>query len=197
MPGPLPIDEECVLYTDVPRSPEARRHLVRRFLADRLGSGLHEVMLSATPAGQPVVEGHEGLAVSWSHRAGVLLIGMARRRVGVDLEVADCVFPADEVVATFFSKKERWAFHRLVPDARLQAFYLLWTLREAYLKALGQGFDSPLGHELDFSTLLRDGTVPGEVARTIHGPRLARGRMLSRLVSHKGRRLRVAKITGM
>jgi phosphopantetheinyl transferase len=194
MPDLLPIDDDCVLYAGVPQNPHARRQMVCRFLANRLGRGSREVTLSATPAGQPVIEGHDGLAVSWSHRAGFLLIGMARVRVGVDLE-DHRAFPMAGVVATFFSRNERLAFGRVAPAARLPAFYLLWTLRESCLKALGTGLDAPVAKELDFSAVIREHMAPDEVAQPLRVSLFAQGWMLSRLVCVKGQRLRVAKIT--
>lgn len=194
MAGWLAIDDGCRLYVGVPESPEARRKMVRSFLAERLGSGAGEVTLSATPSGQPVIEGHEGMAVSWSHRPGFLLIGAGRGRIGVDLE-CHRPFPVAEVAAAFFSRNERLAFGRLAPAERLSGFYLLWTLREACLKALGVGLDAPVAKELDFSALLRNRTVRDEVAEPLRVPQLGRGWMLSRLVCVKGQRLRVAKIT--
>lgn len=116
-------------------------------------------------------------------------------RVGVDLEIADRIFPPEEVVAAFFSREDRRALQNLAPEERLQGFYLLWTLREACLKALGQGLDAPLTTELDFSWVLRGRTVPEEVAVNARIPRIGRVRVLSRLIRTKDRRLRVAKIT--
>jgi hypothetical protein len=189
----LAIDGGCRLYVGIPDGPAARREAVRRFLAERLGVEGREVPLSAAPSGQPVIDGQDAMAVSWSHRPGFLLVGAGPGRLGVDVE---CERPVAmiEVVAAFFSRNERAALTGLAPAERLSAFYLVWTLREAFVKALGLGLDAPVAEALDFSALLCDRTVPDEVARPLRAPQLEGGMMLSRLVRVRGQRLRVAKI---
>lgn len=151
--------------------------------------------MARTSTGQPVVEGVHDVNVSWAHRPGFLLVGAARSRLGVDIEIADRTFPCEDVVAVFFSAQDRLAFYKLRPAQRMQGFYLLWTLREAYLKALGRGLDALLEKELDFSWVLRRRRVPEEVEEIFFAPGLGQARLLSRLVRAKDRLLRVATIT--
>lgn len=192
----LPIDGGWVLHADVPDEPERRQSLVRRFLRDALGKDAGRVRLTRASTGQPVAEGMHDMSVSWAHRLGFLLIAAGKGRVGVDLEIADRVFAEEEVVAAFFSREDQRALQTLAPEDRLHGFYLLWTLQEAYLKALGEGLDAPLGAQLDFSWALAGGRVPRRLEADILGPRLGRTRVLSRLIIAQGRRLRVAKIAG-
>jgi len=193
----LPIGDGCVLYTEVPNDPGVRRSLVLQVLFEASGQSGGGLRLARTSTGQPLVEGADDVNVSWAHRPGFLLVGAARSRLGVDIEIADRTFPCEDVVAVFFSPEDRRAFHGLMPAQRMQGFYLLWTLREAYLKALGRGLDALLEQELDFSWVLRGRAVPEEIEETFLAPGLGKARLLSRLVRAKGRLLRVATITNI
>lgn len=176
----LPIGDGCVLYTEVPNDPGVRRSLVLQVLFEASGQSGGGLRLARTSTGQPLVEGADDVNVSWAHRPGFLLVGAARSRLGVDIEIADRTFPCEDVVAVFFSPEDRRAFHGLMPAQRMQGFYLLWTLREAYLKALGRGLDALLEQELDFSWVLRGRAVPEEIEETFLAPGLGKARLLSR-----------------
>jgi 4'-phosphopantetheinyl transferase len=79
------------------------------------------------------------------------------RKLGVDIEL--CRLPQDEtVLEQCFSPAERHAYSTLSPEEKPAAFYRLWTLKEAYLKATGAGLSRPLSSfEVTF--------MPGQPAR--------------------------------
>jgi phosphopantetheinyl transferase len=79
-----------------------------------------------------------GACVSLSHSGGFAAVAASRMalRVGVDLE---CERERDvERLARFaFSDRECMQLEALPADARVARFYFLWTLKEAFAKALG------------------------------------------------------------
>jgi 4'-phosphopantetheinyl transferase len=71
---------------------------------------------------------------------------------------------ADELVARFFSPRETAAYRELPSDQRPIAFFNLWTRKEAWLKATGEGIAHSLNQvEVSF--------LPGEPTRLLRLPR--------------------------
>lgn len=120
---------------------------LRRLLGERLGLPPAEVALTRLPCprcggphGRPAVAGPAGetLHFSLSHTAGLALLALAARPVGVDVErVPDPRLAED--AARSLHRAERAELARLSPGARPGAFARCWTRKEAYLKATGEG----------------------------------------------------------
>lgn len=86
----------------------------------------------------------QGPEFSLSHSGGLALLAVSLDPVGVDVERVKPI-DVDALAAASFAQDERDALSRSPPDARLAAFYALWTGREARLKLSGDGF----GHDPD------------------------------------------------
>lgn len=132
----------------------ALRSVLSQYL-DRPPSQLRFVYSSF---GKPEVEGEEGrgrLRFNLSHAEGVALIALTcGREVGVDVEVVREEFPGMEIAEGYFSAREVETLRSLPEEARTAAFFLYWTRKEAYIKALGEGLSHPLRQ---FSVSLGDG----------------------------------------
>ena len=89
--------------------------------------------------------GSNPLCFSLSHTKGLSVVGVTREgEIGVDVEQAGRPVNAVELSRRFFSPGETAALEK-VPPGRLQAqFLFFWTLKEAYIKALGRGLSHPL-----------------------------------------------------
>ena len=192
----LPWGEDWVLYEGVPDLSEARRQLVCRFVSQRLGLSETNVRFSVSGAGQPLLESVPGITVNWSHRLSFLLIAIAKGRMGVDLEIVDVKIPYMDIAVMFFSNTVVRTLRTLHPQVQPMAFFLLWTICEAYVKALGQGLDESLTRTLDLAPVLRNrAALKADITQTIYGPGLARACLFSGLVHCGGQRLRLTKIT--
>ena len=87
-----------------------------------------------------------GLEFNMAHSEHLALIAVGRHlRIGVDLEWVRPLEDAAELVARFFSKRESAAFQELPDHLKPSAFFNLWTRKEAWLKATGEG----IAHLLD------------------------------------------------
>lgn len=98
--------------------------------------------------GKPRLDPDSGsipLCFSLSHTKGLSVVGVTKEgEIGVDVEQARRSVNAAELSRRFFSPEESAALEEL-PPSRLQAqFPLYWTLKEAYIKALGRGLSHPL-----------------------------------------------------
>lgn len=138
---------------DKPRGAQRQRQaLLTRALCRRTLSALRPNMdpgdwlLGYHPSGAPHVQhsafqGQETLAFSLSHTQGmVVCAACTNAELGVDVERMMRPARAERIAERLFAAQEyqRLMAHRQ-GDARNEAFLLLWTLKEAYLKLLGEG----------------------------------------------------------
>ncbi|MBB6251865.1 4'-phosphopantetheinyl transferase family protein [Nitrospirillum iridis] len=99
-----------------------------------------------TPQGKPgLVDGPADLDFNLSHTDGLVACAVTwapGTRVGVDVEVADRAVGADVATAMFAAEELAWLDSR--PAGRGgRDVIAFWTLKEAYIKALGQGLSLP------------------------------------------------------
>jgi 4'-phosphopantetheinyl transferase len=73
--------------------------------------------------------------ISSASRDDIVLFGLAREKIGVDVELPSSAEPAWNVL----HEKEKAALLALPGELRAEEFLRLWTAKEAYLKALGLG----------------------------------------------------------
>jgi 4'-phosphopantetheinyl transferase len=99
------------------------------------------------------------LRFNLSHTAGLMLLGVVRRRdIGVDVEDAQRKVSCDAIADSFFSPAEVRDLIELDPAGQRQRFFHYWTLKEAYIKARGKGLAIPLH---SFSYAVRAGQPLG------------------------------------
>ncbi len=149
----------------------ASRLFLRHAAAAVLGTGPDLVDLAYQPGGRPYVRGCDQIDVSLSHTEEMMVVGITRRgRIGVDVERADrrLAHTGSERQACTPYEKDR--LDAGGEAARNDTMVRLWTLKEAYSKALGQGlrfrfteFGFALDGDRDGTRLVRpDGSpVPG------------------------------------
>ncbi|MEV6198911.1 4'-phosphopantetheinyl transferase superfamily protein [Streptomyces sp. NPDC051771] len=126
---------------------------LRRLLAPRLGVAPAAVAYRREPCpgcgalhGRPAVQAPSGAPhFSLSHSGDVVLIGIAARPVGVDVETLPETATIHEV-ASALHPRERAEIARA--GHAPEAFARVWCRKEAYLKGLGIGVARPL--DLDY-----------------------------------------------
>jgi 4'-phosphopantetheinyl transferase len=97
------------------------------------------------PALAPDLAEATGLNFSLSHSEGLAAVAVGRAvRVGVDVEPVDRPIDPDELARDVLAPAEIADLAVLTGPARSRAFMVLWTLKEAYVKALGLGLSHPL-----------------------------------------------------
>jgi 4'-phosphopantetheinyl transferase len=125
----------------------ASRALLRTALALDRAVSPDELAFAVDARGRPVVERPAGLShlgLSLSHTDGIVACAVAwRRAIGVDVERASRPIEAEAIARRFFAPSERAALLEVPPARRLERFWQQWTLKEAYVKALGLGLSQP------------------------------------------------------
>lgn len=117
----------------------ARRALLRHFLAALLGCAAREVVIGADPSGAPTLVAPKQNAAfffSVSGRGPFAAFAAATTPIGVDLEI---LAPPDDLPNAMLHESEKTWLGGLDAGARHKAFLEIWTLKEAYLKALRLG----------------------------------------------------------
>ena len=122
----------------------AARVILARYLETEPGL----VRFMTGPNGKPALAGSSAsfdLRFNLSHSGNLALVAVtAGREVGVDLERVRPIAEWREISERVFSSRERTALLALPEDARVEAFFRLWTRKEAFLKAEGEGIANAL-----------------------------------------------------
>jgi len=145
----------------------AARGLLRSLLGHYLQIVPSKIEFDYGPNGKPLLPGafaKEQLHFNLTHSEDLALIAVARGEpVGVDVERIRTLSDADELVSRFFSVRENASFQKLPESQRPAAFFNLWTRKEAWLKATGEG----IGHLLN---RVEVSFLPGEPASLLSLP---------------------------
>lgn len=119
------------------------RATLRCLLAKYYGVAPASLKFCEGPAGKPVLSGAwaaSEIQFNVAHCEDLALFGITRGAlIGVDVEQIREIPEADHLVRQFFCPEEANVFSRLPPVQRPQAFFNLWTRKEALLKATGEG----------------------------------------------------------
>ena len=99
------------------------------------------------PNGKPSLRTGENLFFNLTHSMGAGLVAVtAGAEVGVDLEAVNLDVPIDELASGYFSSLERAGLERLGPQVLREGFFHVWSQKQAYLKARGDGIAGGMDH---------------------------------------------------
>jgi 4'-phosphopantetheinyl transferase len=122
--------------------------LLRLILSRYAQSEPGELGFCLSDYGKPALAGEScGNAIRFnlSHSHGLALVAVNRHReIGIDLEWVRDDLEVEQIANRFFSPREVAMLHELSQAMRNEAFFRCWTLKEAYIKALGKGLSLPL-----------------------------------------------------
>jgi len=116
-----------------------------------------EIRLEYNRHGKPAILPElnmKNISFNLSHSGSLALCAVTvNAAIGIDVEYSRPVLRAEKILDRFFSEGER-EYYRSQPETVKEcAFMNLWTLREAYSKALGRGLSSDL-RDIDLSPAL-------------------------------------------
>jgi len=131
------------------------RALLRRALGMYLRVEGPQIQFRTSTNGKPELANDYGLRFNLSHTEGAMVFAITRKRcIGIDVERIRDNPDAMKLATRFFSVEEvQWL--RSQPAAEISAsFFRVWTGKEAYIKADGDGLSKSLS---SFSVLRVDG----------------------------------------
>lgn len=130
---------------------DRRRYLhahgfLRMVLGCYLGRSPGAVRLTTRRNGKPCLASDQGvLRFNLSHARALVLCALAcDREVGVDVEWRDRDFFWRDIASYACSEREQVVLSSLPESTQTDTFFSWWTLKEAYVKALGAGLELPL-----------------------------------------------------
>jgi 4'-phosphopantetheinyl transferase len=122
--------------------------LTRNLLGSMLGYTPESLQFAASERGRPELAGSaadSGMRFNLSHTHGLVACAITRMvDVGVDVEQCTRKVELLSVAQRVFSPLELRELHALDGAAQRERFFQLWTLKEAYVKAIGKGLAGPL-----------------------------------------------------
>ncbi|CUS36986.1 putative 4'-phosphopantetheinyl transferase [Candidatus Nitrospira nitrosa] len=120
--------------------------LLRILLGRYLGRSPASIQFMIGCHGKPCLRSeNETMHFNLSHARALVLCAFARdREVGIDVEWRDRELSWHDVAEYTCSKREQAILSSLVGPAQVDTFYSWWTLKEAYIKAVGVGLTLPL-----------------------------------------------------
>jgi 4'-phosphopantetheinyl transferase len=122
------------------------RGMTRTVLASYLDCPCADVCFTANDFGKPTLPGHAPpLRFNLTHSRGAVALAVSsRREVGIDVE--ERRRPADYLALAerFFAEPEWRHLSGLAPEHLPDAFFAIWTLKEAFVKGIGRGLSFPL-----------------------------------------------------
>jgi 4'-phosphopantetheinyl transferase len=93
----------------------------------------------------PQQEEAQSLDFNLSHSSDLALIAVAHsRKVGVDVERLQPELAYERLARRFFTPSEQRVIFAKPSGLQLYAFYQIWTRKEAFLKAKGEGLSQPM-----------------------------------------------------
>jgi 4'-phosphopantetheinyl transferase len=126
----------------------ATRGTLRQLLGSYLECAPEELAFNYGAYGKPSVRQDllgRGVEFNVSHSHGLALMAFALgRRLGVDVEFMRPGVASEEIAKRFFSPQEVAELRSLPLAMRPEGFFLCWTRKEAYVKAVGDGLQIPL-----------------------------------------------------
>ena len=124
------------------------RARLRQILATYLNTSAEEVLFKYSDRGKPSLSNHcnqDNLQFNVSHSENLALYAFTHHnRVGIDLEYIRSRGDAVQIARRFFAPQEYELISSLEKNRQREVFLQIWTIKEAYLKATGEGLSGSL-----------------------------------------------------
>lgn len=123
------------------------RGLLRTLLGSYINMEPAQIEFNYGKYGKPALKSRSDLGVEFNlaHSNDLILYAIGRHaRVGIDIEYIRPMPDMDNFAQHFFSADEITMIGSLSGRAKEEAFFKLWTCKEAFLKAHGNGLATPL-----------------------------------------------------
>jgi 4'-phosphopantetheinyl transferase len=152
-----------------------RRGFLRLLLGAYLDRDPARLQFSYGANGKPALRpGSSGwpLQFNLSHSNGLAVYALSRDRpLGIDVEYIRLIPEVLQIAEQFFTPLERNLLTSLSSESRMRTFFKIWTGKEAYLKATGDGLShQPTEIEVSF-----DGREAAQI-RAVHAEPMETGR---------------------
>jgi len=132
----------------------ASRALLRKVIAVYVNTNPEAVTMSRNAHGKPMLDHYPWLQCSVSHSKTEVVFALTLNNlIGVDIEMPRSLPNYLDLAQRFLSVQEYNYLRQLSKSDGLSEFIKLWTVKEAFVKAVGFGLSYPLS---DFTVIFED-----------------------------------------
>ena len=119
------------------------RGCLRQCLSNLTGIAPKDCVFEYLKYGKPVwskQQRYSDLSFNISHTHSLALIAISRQHsLGIDIEKIQNIKDPQPLVSRYFSPSEQIAFNQIAVADKARAFCTIWTRKEAFIKAIGEG----------------------------------------------------------
>lgn len=149
-------------FEHLERSFATVRGVLRMILEKYTGNPADRIQLRYGEKGKPLLMVPSRIQFNVSHSGDLAVFALTLDcDLGIDIEKIRPIPDRQEIASRFFCREEARELASLSTNEQERGFFLCWTRKEAYIKAIGDGLSSPLDA---FQVTLK----PGETARFVH-----------------------------
>ncbi|VEP18946.1 4'-phosphopantetheinyl transferase HetI [Hyella patelloides LEGE 07179] len=117
----------------------AARGFLRQIISGYLNIASQEIVFSYGGRGKPKLA-NSNLQFNISHSQDIALYAFTNHQlIGIDVEYLRSNVECHKIAQRFFTSAESQLITSLSKEKQTQTFFHLWTVKEAYLKAIGEG----------------------------------------------------------
>lgn len=139
------------------------RSVLRKIISNSINKPYDEIVFYYTEENKPFIKdklNNKTIEFNVSHSEQCVLIAVTLdNKVGVDVEKINAKIDFESLSARFFSNKENEFLRSLQESKKLDAFYSIWTRKEAFIKATGKG----IAYGLDNFSVCSDNKITSKV----------------------------------
>lgn len=117
--------------------------LARYAVCKHTGLNNSEINIQVGPKGKPFIAGAAAIQFNLSHSGKYVACIVYPGKAGIDIERVRSV--NYRVAERYFTNQEYESMQLLDEPEKLRHFFVLWTLKESFLKAIGTGLTRSLG----------------------------------------------------
>lgn len=139
-------DAETLRYTKDREKRVLARGFIREVLAAYTGTHPSALCFRYGESGKPSLANDAHVCFNLSHSYGLAVCAVANDDVGVDVEYERPLLAFDDLVAKHLAHDEAETIRALPAEKKTREFLRFWTLKEAYVKATGEGIVATTGH---------------------------------------------------
>lgn len=116
--------------------------MLRFIISQKLNLDNDKINFTISDKGKSSLKDHPELHFNVSHAGNWAVAAFSEQNVGIDVEIIKNI--KYNIAEQFFSSVEIMALNKLEGKDKLEFFFILWTMKESYLKYTGKGLSEPL-----------------------------------------------------
>ncbi len=122
------------------------RAILRKILSLYLKTNATKIEFIYNKYGKPFVRagnGDDSIKFNISHSENIGMFAFSLNGLGIDIEKNKEYIEIDGIKEICFTNFEKKWYDNLNKKFQLETFYKIWTIKEAFIKAIGEGFSYP------------------------------------------------------